>query len=179
MTKLPCEICRDLIPLVRDGAASPESREAVLAHLEGCPGCRAEWDGGEEMPASDRKRISARLRRGLLKTALALVAAGALLGLSLSESIGMFYNFLILPSIGAAGYWALRRKAWLLAPGMAVLAWVWHFIKYLAEGMEFAEAAAAPVYWAVIYGLLCGLGVLIAALLHFAFRKEEPHEKSA
>ena len=178
MTKLPCEICRDLLPLVRDGAASPESREAVLMHLKSCPDCRAEWDG-KELPPPDLKRISSRLRRGLLKAALGLIAIGVLLGLSLSESIGMFYNFLILPSVGAAAYWATRKKAWILMPAMAVLTWIWHFIKYLAEGMEFLGALTTPFYWSIIYGLLCGLGVLIAALLHFAFRKEDFHEKGS
>lgn len=36
-TKIPCAVCRDLIPLVQDGVASPESEALVKAHLQTCP----------------------------------------------------------------------------------------------------------------------------------------------
>ena len=32
-TEIPCAVCRDLIPLVQDGVASPESEALVKAHL--------------------------------------------------------------------------------------------------------------------------------------------------
>ncbi|MBR6236129.1 MAG: zf-HC2 domain-containing protein [Firmicutes bacterium] len=38
--KLPCGIVRDLLPLYADGLTSPETTEAVKAHLEGCSECR-------------------------------------------------------------------------------------------------------------------------------------------
>ena len=40
-TEIPCAVCRDLIPLVQDGVASPESEALVKAHLAACPACRA------------------------------------------------------------------------------------------------------------------------------------------
>lgn len=36
-TEIPCAVCRDLIPLVQDGVASPESEALVKAHLQACP----------------------------------------------------------------------------------------------------------------------------------------------
>ena len=39
--KIPCAVCRDLMPLVQDGVASPESEALVKAHLAACPACRA------------------------------------------------------------------------------------------------------------------------------------------
>ena len=44
MNQLPCGIVRDLLPLYQDGVCSPESREAVRAHLAGCAACRAELE---------------------------------------------------------------------------------------------------------------------------------------
>ena len=35
-TEIPCAVCRDLIPLVQDGVASPESEALVKAHLPPC-----------------------------------------------------------------------------------------------------------------------------------------------
>ncbi|HIQ58992.1 MAG TPA: zf-HC2 domain-containing protein [Candidatus Merdivicinus intestinavium] len=178
--QIPCEICRDLMPLVRDGVASPESREAVLAHIRDCPGCRAEWEDAPPPPVRmDEKRVASRLRRGLFRWVLALVGLGTLLGLSLSEGNGMFYNILLLPALGAAACWAMPGKAWLPAPAMAVLTWLWHLVKYWAEGGSPPDIFLRPLYWAAIYGGLCGLGVLIALLLRFAFRKEGHDEKGA
>ena len=45
-TKIPCAVCRDLIPLVQDGVASPESEALVKAHLQTCPECRTLWQAG-------------------------------------------------------------------------------------------------------------------------------------
>lgn len=39
MSKLKCEVIRDLMPLVADGVASEESTKLVRAHLEDCPEC--------------------------------------------------------------------------------------------------------------------------------------------
>ena len=44
-TKIPCAVCRDLIPLVQDSVASPESEALVKAHLQTCPECRTLWQG--------------------------------------------------------------------------------------------------------------------------------------
>ena len=44
-TEIPCAVCRDLIPLVQDGVASPESEALVKAHLQTCPECRTLWQG--------------------------------------------------------------------------------------------------------------------------------------
>ena len=42
-TEISCAVCRDLIPLVQDGVASPESEALVKAHLQTCPECRTLW----------------------------------------------------------------------------------------------------------------------------------------
>lgn len=42
--KTPCNVIRDLLPLYQDGVCSPESRQLVEEHLEGCETCRTEWE---------------------------------------------------------------------------------------------------------------------------------------
>ena len=71
--KISCGICRDLLPLVLDGVAAPESEAAVRAHLAACPECRAVWQaecGDAPSPAPDTlpddARILCRLRRRVL-----------------------------------------------------------------------------------------------------------------
>ena len=62
-TEIPCAVCRDLIPLVQDGVASPESEALVKAHLQTCPECRTLWQAGggqalpQSLPAPDDARL--------------------------------------------------------------------------------------------------------------------------
>ena len=40
MNEITCGLCMDLIPLVQDGIASGESRDAVERHVQSCAACR-------------------------------------------------------------------------------------------------------------------------------------------
>jgi len=44
VSKLDCPIVRDLLPLYIDQVVSPETAQAVEAHLEDCPDCRREYE---------------------------------------------------------------------------------------------------------------------------------------
>ena len=44
MTKLSCEVIRDLLPLYVEGLASDESNALVEEHLAGCAACRDELE---------------------------------------------------------------------------------------------------------------------------------------
>lgn len=44
MSKLDCPIVRDLLPLYIDQVTSPETAQAVEAHLADCPDCRREYE---------------------------------------------------------------------------------------------------------------------------------------
>ena len=67
-TEIPCAVCRDLIPLVQDGVASPESEALVKAHLQTCPECRTLWQAGggqalpQSLPAPDDARLLQKIR---------------------------------------------------------------------------------------------------------------------
>ena len=83
--KIPCAVCRDLMPLVQDGVASPESEALVKARLAACPACRALRQGADapavpELPAPDDGKILQKLRRRysthLLLLAFVGIAAG-------------------------------------------------------------------------------------------------------
>ena len=40
MNKITCDICKDLMPLVKDGIASEDSRLAVMEHVNECETCK-------------------------------------------------------------------------------------------------------------------------------------------
>ena len=89
--KIPCAVCRVLMPRVQDGVASPESEALVKAHLAACPACRALRQGADapavpELPAPDDGKILQKLRRRysthllLLAFVGYLTASGAIAG---------------------------------------------------------------------------------------------------
>ena len=174
---IPCEVCRDLMPLVQDEVASEQSRRLVEAHLEGCAACRAAFAAAEndvsERGPDDGKIIGA-IRRKLLLGGVVFLTLGALLGIYLSNSMGMFYNFIIMPCVGAVGLLVFQKR-WFLVP-LGVMAVTYLSLVCgcaLGGNMGIREVFTIPIPLAVIYMALTGMGVLIAALLRFAFSKEE------
>lgn len=82
MSKLSCEVIKDLLPLYVDEIASTDSKKIVLEHMGECEKCRAEMEamkaeyltiptklGGED----DKKVISSFKRKWKLKLVLLLI----------------------------------------------------------------------------------------------------------
>lgn len=87
MTKIPCDIIRDLMPLVLDGVASEDSRAAVQQHIAECSPCAAAFaDMQTAAPQPVEKDASfisfcRRLRRSFhLRTLLVVLIALLLIG---------------------------------------------------------------------------------------------------
>ncbi len=173
MNEISCAICADLLPLVKDDVASEDSRQAVEQHLANCPTCRCLAEDFSPIPPPNDQRILSAIRRRLVFIALALVLCGALLGAGISGSSGMFYNVLLMPFIGAVGLLAFDKKGWLVPLGVFVIVFIWTVARDSIES-SLIVGLTGGVFFGLIYAVLCTLGVLAAALLRFALRKEEP-----
>ena len=169
MNKISCDMCMDLMPLVQDGVASEDSRAAVLRHLEECPACKALFEGELPVP-SDTKRILDRVRRKAQIFSAMVMMFGIFYGLMLTADEGLFYNVLIMPVIGAIGYYLFRWKGLYIIP--ALLFGTHMITNALGLGAEHLELSTLMT-WTGIYCGAAMVGFVIAALLHFAFRKEE------
>jgi len=169
--EITCGLCMDLMPLVRDGLASGESREAVERHVRSCAACRALYGGGAP-PAVSTDRALAKLKRRLRFFALMLLLFGMFFGLSLTAGAGQFYNTLIMPVIGVLGYILFRWKA---VYGVPLLLLIAHSLTNLLRLTAEAERldAGSLFLWTALYSIFALTGVLIAGLLHYAFRKEK------
>lgn len=177
MNKISCDICLDLIPLVKDGVASEDSTDAVEIHMAQCESCReVVGERFEEKPKINEDRVFAKLQKQLFGIAIVMILIGVVVGVGLTESAGMFYNILIMPAIGIVGYFALRRRVYYLPSVIFGVVYLWHLIKYAIEGIfehaGWLSVMVAPVLWALIYSGLSVLGVLIGYLLYIAFKKE-------
>lgn len=181
MNKISCQVVLDLIPLVKDKVASRESEELVQEHIKSCQVCREVYDSftRETITMNDSKVIS-KIKKQLLITLIIIIIAASMFGLALSETMGMFYNILIMPFIGGLGYFAFDEKSYLLSTSIFIFSYVWLFIKYIGEGMLVEQNIWAvitlPIGWSIIYTGLVGIGIFIAFLLKYAFRKDGNYE---
>ena len=170
MNEITCDLCMDLMPLVKDGVASEDSVSAVRNHLASCESCRALFDGDVPPPVDTARSFEKFYRRLQLFSAMVMMF-GIFFGLSLTAGSGIFYNMVIMPSIGALGYAIFRKRALYIVP---VVLFVTHFLTNLLglmRGVEHLDFYSL-LMWTFLYSIFALLGVVVAWLLHFAFRKE-------
>lgn len=178
MSKKDCNICMDLMPLVKDGVASRESLDFVNKHIENCQDCKDLFNCQEGLEENlDQDLVLNRLKRNIRNTGLVVLILGSLLGAGLSNSMGMFYNFLIMPILGGIGYMVFGKKNYRLYILIFTISYSFQLIQSLIEGREgliynFTE----PIFLSVVYLVFAFIGEVIFKLLKFAFSKEEKNE---
>ena len=173
---ISCNVILDLIPLVKDGVACNDSTIIVNEHINSCESCKAELETFDiikidQLLIKDEKIIFT-IKRSIFITQIIILIAGAIVGVALSNSMGMFYNFIIMPIIGGVSFVAFKRK-WYLAPiAIFVLTYLWQMIMGIVLGGFDWIALYSGLNYSIIYTVLVGLGVVTAMLLKFAFKKE-------
>lgn len=171
MNEISCNVCQDLLPLVRDGIASEDSREAVEKHTASCAACAAlAGDGTTAPPAADTERAFRKLRRhARLLAALGLLFC-VFFSVEMTATENMFYNVVLMPFIGAFGYGVFHGKVLYKLPLVI-------FLTHMAvELVKMAQAAEALDLYSIfmislIYSLLALVGALTAFLAAGAFSK--------
>ena len=174
---ISCEVCRDLMPLVRDGVASADSEALVRAHTERCGGCRTmlESETPPEHSMPDDARVLRRLRWRLLAQSVLFALVGVLGALWLTSRAGDVYLAWWLPLVGAACYYVLRRRSWLVSATAAAFVLLYFFIPNM-QSLQWGSVVLYASMALAVAGPLA-IGCAIAGLLHFAFgnRKEEKY----
>ncbi len=172
--KINCEICRDLLPLVKDGVASADSEAAVREHIRECRECARIFDGEcipKEPPVSSKALL--KMKRRLFGIYLALMLLGIYFGLTINSS-DMFYNCLIMPIAGVFGYLAFGAHSLYIVPAaLTVVSLIVNALGYFSFGVEERANILEVLSWVMIYALFAVAGIIIAMLLHFAFGKKE------
>lgn len=176
-----CNVILDLIPLVKDGVASIESTIIVNEHVAHCPMCKNELDAIESIridPLNLKdKKILFNIKRSVYISQIVVLALGAILGIALSSSMGMFYNFIIMPIIGGVSLILFKNKWVVAALAIFVMTYLWQTVLVMAENGFSLTGLTIGLYYSAIYAFLVVLGTVIARLLRFAFEKGENDEK--
>lgn len=179
MSKISCDVCQDLIPLVKDQVASHDSILLVEEHTKECEYCRECFlDGKVDFsPPIDDQRVINNIHKGLYRISILILFVGGLIGVGLSSGMGMFYNFLIMPFLGAFGCFILSHKWYYVPLGIFSISVIWMFIYNLQDGMlkegYIVEAFTGAFFFSTIYCILTFLGIIITMLLKYAFRKSK------
>ena len=181
--KNKCNIVRDLLPLYVEEMVSADSASFVSEHLNECPSCKAEH---KKMKSSNKwetfsvkqgekkqfQKAFQNVKRKLWLVYFGLMLVGLIIGWSLTSGIELFYNVLIMPIIGVFGYVIFHWKATYIMPViLAVLQVLMNFVN-MARGAEYFDIGSL-VTWTIMYSVFVCIGIVIAGLLHFAFKKEE------
>lgn len=187
-----CNIVRDLLPLYVEDMVSADSASFISEHLNTCAFCRAEYKRMKNVEPFEAtrafsveqktKKRSFQAAKRKLTLHAQLVSFGVLLialiiGLSLTAGMEMFLNALIMPFVGVLGYIVFRWKALYKMPALLLvldvainlIAFFLNAYGYEANYMDFSAFAL----YALIYIVFMCAGILIAGLLHFAFKKEK------
>ena len=180
--KIPCAVCRDLMPLVQDGVASPESEALVKAHLAACPACRALRQGTvapdvPELPAPDDGKILQKLRRRYSTHLLLLAFVGIAAGVALGYTGSANWVILFLPLVWSILTYRdtdMGRPLLLFTLGLVVLDAIVKQLVFL-ESFSIGNFLFNLASGCILYAALGGIGWLIGWLLHYArTAREEP-----
>lgn len=164
------------MPLVKDGVASENSREAVLSHAKNCAECQRALSGGEEPPKLDEKSVLKKMKKRIFLTAVAAVILLALLSVGITGTEYMFYNILILPIVGLISAFALEWKSPYVPLGIVIFSTVYWLVRGIIGFEPIPVALSSGVLWGVIYGGIAFVGIAIGALCLFVFRKRNEYE---
>ena len=181
--KPECSIIRDLLPLYVEDMVSAETAQYVSEHLNACAECQGEFEGlkdGECLKMIEKnpieradtvkpfKKMMKRMNRQFYMLAYSLIIFFIFLGFGWTGGENLMYNSIIMPIVGVFGYYVFRWKAIYKMPILLLLIDLAIFLFQIVE-LGFIET----LEWTLIYCIFVWVGILIAFLLHFAFRKEE------
>lgn len=179
---LPCGVIQDLMPLVRDGVAGPESEAMVKAHLAQCEDCRTLWEAlGTQSPAPaalpDDSAVLHKVKARVSLWLLLVIVVGLLLGMAIMGSgraIGLV--FVIFPLTCGIARW-FDDGVWKLVPVLAAAIVPIQCLPNLFAMMEHTTPASALFSYfqgvwmpASLLAVICLVGALTASLLRYAVK---------
>ena len=181
--KTECSVVRDLLPLYVEDMVSTETAQYVKSHLAECPECQAELESltaGEGLTAIEKnpveevaktkpfKKMMKRMNRQFYSIAYAALIFLIFLGFGWTGGENLMYNSLIMPVVGIFGYYVFRWKAIYKVPILLLIIDTFVCLFKLVD-LDLYSA----FLWTVIYSIFVFVGIAIAFLLHFAFKKEK------
>ena len=179
--KKECSIVQDLLPLYAENMVSKQTAQYIEEHLQDCKECQAELAelkeegklskidavATEQENGKPFKKMMKRMNRQFSMLTYTMLVFFIFLGFSFTAGENLMYNSLIMPIAGIFGYCVFRWKAVFKLPSLLLLIDLAVFAFQLVA-LDFA----GTIIWTLIYSVFALIGITIAFLLHYAFRKE-------
>jgi hypothetical protein len=182
--KNECKIVSDLFPLYLENLVCEETEEFVENHLSECESCKKEFEAlknGDDLkevfkeditrPVEDIKpfkKIMKKMNMQVHSISYLLIIFFIFFGFLSMDSGDVFYNSLIMPIVGVFGYIIFKFKAFYKLPILLLV------INLLACILNLADVEFIDIFfWTAIFTAFVFAGIIIAFLIHFAFRKEK------
>ena len=182
--KNECKIVSDLLPLYLENLVCEETENFVKNHLSECEACKKEFEAlknGDDLkeafkeetkkPVEDIKpfkKIMKKMNMQVHSISYLLIIFFIFFGFLSMDSGDVFYNSLIMPIVGVFGYIIFRFRAFYKLPILLLV------INLLACLLNFADVELYDIFfWTAIFTAFVFAGIIIAFLIHFAFRKEK------
>ncbi|MEG0895422.1 MAG: zf-HC2 domain-containing protein [Oscillospiraceae bacterium] len=185
MSKISCDVCIDLIPLVKDAVASDDSANLVKEHIETCENCKEIYN---EIPdkniSMDNKIVISKIKKKTYMGIAVIAIILAFWGVGLTNTQNVFYNSIVMPLVGALSYIVLRKKTYIAAFAVIAFSYVQIVVSMIfgrleyETVMDFYAVFISPLFWIMIYIGLFLVGVIISALLCYAFKKERKENEN-
>ncbi len=174
MNEISCDICKDLIPIVQDGIASNESAETVKKHIASCEKC-ARMFSGVQISDTSVNGFFDKFKKRLQIFCTLIMTIGIFIGISagMEGTMEILLNVILMPIVGVLGFIVFRWKAIFYIPPVLIGVFL------LLNAMFFDSAAydfSMILLLSLIYSAIVLVGIVIAGLLHFAFRKDDKNE---
>lgn len=175
--KIDCCVVRDILPLYAEKLVSEATAAIIEEHINECSSCKKELEiltadnfevYSENLKSAEPlKKFKHKLSLRMQSMYYALIILFVFLGLNITAGSDMMYNSLIMPLVGLFGYFAFRLKSLYKLPVLLL------FIESFAVLFGVLETEwQSLIMWTPIYLIFIYLGVAVAFLFHYAFRKE-------
>ena len=186
MNKISCNTCLDLMPLVKDGVSSKDSKKLVEEHLLECEDCKNTYSEFKHMEVEDLEidndKVLGRIKKKLYSLAGLILIVGSIIGVNLTNSQNIFYNFLIMPLLGGVAYLAFEKKAYLAAILVFIISFVrqasYGYLKGYFSNMKEVFYESVPI--SIVFVIFFFVGIIIFRLLTISIYggKENKYEKN-
>ena len=174
--RISCDVCMDLIPLVKDDIASKDSKNLVMEHIETCKSCYQVYYQQpivEQIDPNDNK-ILFKIKKRIFFVCITFIVLGILLGITITNTMNVFYNALIMPAVGGMSYLLFRKKAFFISLSLGIVAFLLQGILQLfVVFLDNSNFMFTTLFVYIgIYAFFSLVGICIAMLLEYAFRRD-------
>lgn len=157
--RISCDIIQDLIPLMNDNVASEDSKMLVAKHCQECAVCQSML---ENKPSFNPNEMNIKWKKKIRLSMIGFTILLALLACSITATVNMFSNIVLMPIIGGLAYGLLKKRVYsiyLLIP----------IIQMLIQTLSF-EFHIGFLFYTIIYYLLMTMGIIIYICFWYAFK---------